>query len=59
MLQSASVRLYASVGPELTHYDVDVEGTALVRRGGVTLPGQYALCPAACLAAVSLCGIER
>jgi 6-phosphogluconolactonase len=38
MLQSASVRLYASVGPELTHYDVDVEGTALVRRGGVTLP---------------------
>lgn len=38
MLQSASVRLYASVGPELTHYDVDVEGAALVRRGGVTLP---------------------
>ena len=38
MPQSASVRLYASVGPELMHYDVDVEGAALVRRGGVTLP---------------------
>lgn len=38
MPQSASVRLYASVGPELTHYDVDVESAALVRRGTVTLP---------------------
>src|SRR5271168_5231519 len=40
MLQSTSVRvaLYASVGPELTQYDVDVEGAALVRRGTVTLP---------------------
>ena len=30
--------LYASVGPELTQYDVDVEAAALVRRGAVTLP---------------------
>jgi 6-phosphogluconolactonase len=40
MPQSASARvaLYASVGPELTQYDVDVEAAALVRRGTVTLP---------------------
>ena len=35
---SARVALYASVGPELTQYDVDVEAAALVRRGTVTLP---------------------
>ena len=36
--------LYAGVGPELVHYDVDVEGAALVRRGLVRLPAsvQYA-----------------
>jgi len=40
MPQSAShrVALYASVGPELTQYDVDVEAAALVRRSTVTLP---------------------
>jgi 6-phosphogluconolactonase len=40
MPQSASARVvfYASVGPELTQYDVDVESAALVRRGTVTLP---------------------
>jgi 6-phosphogluconolactonase (cycloisomerase 2 family) len=40
MPQSASARvaLYASVGAELTQYDVDVEAAALVRRGTVTLP---------------------
>jgi 6-phosphogluconolactonase len=32
------VSLYASVGPELTHYDVDVAGAALTRRGTVGLP---------------------
>jgi 6-phosphogluconolactonase (cycloisomerase 2 family) len=32
------VALYASVGPELTLYDVDVEAAALVRRSTVTLP---------------------
>jgi 6-phosphogluconolactonase (cycloisomerase 2 family) len=32
------VALYASVGPELTQYDVDVEAAALVRRGTVILP---------------------
>jgi 6-phosphogluconolactonase (cycloisomerase 2 family) len=38
------VALYANVGPELTHYDVDVEGAALTRRNTVTLPAgvQYA-----------------
>ena len=30
--------LYASVGPELTQYDVDVDGAALTRRGAVGLP---------------------
>jgi len=40
MPQSASdrVALYASVGPELTRYNVDVEAVARVRRGTVTLP---------------------
>ena len=45
MPQSASaqtaaknVALYASVGPELTQYEVDVEGAALHRHGTVTLP---------------------
>src|SRR5260370_14815847 len=32
------VALYASVGPELTHYEVDVAGGALSRRGTVLLP---------------------
>ncbi|HEY2618578.1 MAG TPA: beta-propeller fold lactonase family protein, partial [Acetobacteraceae bacterium] len=32
------VSLYASVGPDLTHYDVDVEGAALRRRGTISLP---------------------
>ncbi|MBV9860991.1 MAG: beta-propeller fold lactonase family protein [Alphaproteobacteria bacterium] len=30
--------LYASVGPELTQYDIDVDGANLTRRGTVTLP---------------------
>src|ERR671922_164417 len=38
------VALYASVGPTLTHYDVDVAGAELIRRGSVMLPAnvQYA-----------------
>jgi len=38
------VALYSSVGPVLTHYDVDVEGAALAKRASVTLPAnvQYA-----------------
>ena len=38
------VALYASVGPTLTHYDVDVAGMELSRRSSVTLPAnvQYA-----------------
>ena len=41
---SARVALYASVGPDLTQYDVDVGGAALVRSGTVNLPAnvQYA-----------------
>jgi 6-phosphogluconolactonase (cycloisomerase 2 family) len=41
---SRKVALYANVGPDLTHYDVDVEGAALTKRGTVTLPAgvQYA-----------------
>jgi 6-phosphogluconolactonase (cycloisomerase 2 family) len=35
---SIPVALYASIGPDLTQYDVDVEAAALVRRGTVTLP---------------------
>ena len=35
---------YASVGPLLTLYDIDVDGAALIKRGAVTLPAniQYA-----------------
>ena len=32
------VMLYASVGPQLTHYDVDVENATLTRRNSVSLP---------------------
>ena len=32
------IALYAAVGPQLTHYAVDVEGAALERRGTVTAP---------------------
>jgi 6-phosphogluconolactonase len=41
---SGGVALYASVGPTLTHYDVDVPGAELSRRNSVTLPAnvQYA-----------------
>jgi 6-phosphogluconolactonase (cycloisomerase 2 family) len=35
---SNKVALYASVGPELTQYDVDVDSAALVKRDAVTLP---------------------
>jgi 6-phosphogluconolactonase (cycloisomerase 2 family) len=41
---SSKVTLYASVGPTLTHYDVDVPGAELRRLNSVTLPAnvQYA-----------------
>ena len=40
----ARVALYANVGPDLTHYEVDVAGATLAPRETVTLPGavQYA-----------------
>jgi 6-phosphogluconolactonase len=37
-IASARVALYASVGPELTQYDVDVAGASLTRRATVRLP---------------------
>jgi 6-phosphogluconolactonase len=41
---SGKVALYANVGADLTHYDVDVAGATLTKRETVTLPGavQYA-----------------
>jgi 6-phosphogluconolactonase len=43
-LQASKVALYANVGADLMHYDVDVAGAALTRRATVTLPAgvQYA-----------------
>ena len=35
---SQKVALYANVGADLTHYDVDVAGAELVKRATVTLP---------------------
>src|SRR5260370_16046321 len=35
---SGKMALYASVGPELSQYDVDVEGVELFRRSTITLP---------------------
>src|SRR5258705_260830 len=42
--KSGRVALYASVGPELAQYQLDVESATLVKRGSVTLPDsvQYA-----------------
>lgn len=42
--RTGKLALYASVGPELTLYDVDVERATLTRRSAVTLPAnvQYA-----------------
>src|SRR6516165_6362795 len=41
---SQKVALYANVGADLTHYDVDVAGAELMKRETVTLPAavQYA-----------------
>ncbi len=38
------VALYASVGPELTHYEVDVEAATLTRQGTVALPANVHYC---------------
>ncbi len=38
------VALYGAVGPELTHYDVDVEAATLTRRGTVALPANIHYC---------------
>ena len=35
---ASRVALYAAVGPELTHYEVDVAGATLTRQGTVALP---------------------
>lgn len=41
---SSRLALYANIGPDLTHYEIDVEALTLARRGTVTLPDnvQYA-----------------
>jgi hypothetical protein len=41
---SQKVALYANVGADLTHYDVDVAGAELIKRATVMLPAavQYA-----------------
>lgn len=41
---SGKVALYAGVGPDLTHYEVDIKTATLLKRRAVTLPGniQYA-----------------
>src|SRR5689334_20619223 len=41
---AGKVALYTNVGADLTHYDVDVDGMALIPRETVTLPAsvQYA-----------------
>ena len=41
---ASRVALYASVGPEMTHYEVDVEGAALTRRGTISLPANVHYC---------------
>src|SRR5438046_9562521 len=42
--ETRKVALYANVGADLTHYDVDAAGAALTKRATVTLPAgvQYA-----------------
>src|SRR5437899_9997089 len=42
--ETREVAVYANVGPDLTHYDVDAAGAALTKRATVTLPAgvQYA-----------------
>src|SRR3989454_6957353 len=42
--EARKVALYANVGADLTHYDIDVAGSALTKRATVTLPAgvQYA-----------------
>lgn len=51
--------LYAGVGSQLVHYDVDVEGAALVKRAAVMLPAKVQYRVAPCLGAVPLRGIEQ
>src|ERR1051326_3213100 len=38
------VALYAAVGPELTHYAVDVEAATLARQGTLTIPANVHYC---------------
>src|SRR5437764_6547527 len=45
MADSANrVALYASLGAELTHYDVDVDAAALTRRGTIELTANVHYC---------------
>ena len=53
------VALYAAVGPELTHYEVDVEGASLTRRGTVAAPANIHYCWPHASRPLSLCRVER
>jgi len=44
VLSANCVALYAAVGPELTHYEVDVDGASLTRRDTITLPANIHYC---------------
>src|SRR5262249_21675200 len=35
---SQTIALYANVGPDLTHYDLDIAGAELIKRETITLP---------------------
>ena len=56
---SSRVALYASVGPELTRYEVDVEGAALARRGAVALPANVHYAWPHASGRLPLCRVEQ
>jgi 6-phosphogluconolactonase len=56
---SRKVALYANVGADLTHYDVDVASAELIKRETVTLPARGAICLAACIETLSICRVQQ
>ena len=50
---------YASIGPELALYDIDVDGAALTKRSGVTLPANIQYAWPHPSRRYSLCGLEQ
>jgi 6-phosphogluconolactonase (cycloisomerase 2 family) len=41
---ASRIALYAAIGPDLTHYDVDVDAATLTRQGTVTMPANVHYC---------------